>query len=242
MPHRKPKLNSRNRFWRESQPQTACKPQKWKRQRGQPKRVLRFSPYAWAKLLFLRDLGPTEVGGFGITRADDLLFVEDIRLVQQVCTSVTVHFHDDAVADFFDEQIDLGRRPEQFARTWIHTHPADSAHPSGVDEETFDRVFGNCDWAVMAILARGGETYARLRFNVGPAGTLRIPVEVDFGESFPAADPDGWAREYEHHVKSGESEVVWEEELPWVEKDDEFELLATSVDENVTPDVEEQFL
>src|SRR4051812_35743192 len=38
---------------------------------------LRFSPTAWAKLLFLRDIGDTEVGGFGITPADDLLFVED---------------------------------------------------------------------------------------------------------------------------------------------------------------------
>ena len=27
--------------------------------------VLRFSPTAWAKLLFLRDAGDTEIGGFG---------------------------------------------------------------------------------------------------------------------------------------------------------------------------------
>ena len=39
---------------------------------------LRFSPTAWAKLLYLRDLGDTEVGGFGISAADDLLYVEDI--------------------------------------------------------------------------------------------------------------------------------------------------------------------
>ena len=39
--------------------------------------TLRFSPTAWAKLLFLRDLGDTEVGGFGISAADDLLYVED---------------------------------------------------------------------------------------------------------------------------------------------------------------------
>lgn len=71
--------------------------------------------------MFLRDIGPTEVGGFGITRADDLLFIEDIRLMGQVCTSVTVQFDDAAVADFFDEQIDEGRRPEQFARVWVHT-------------------------------------------------------------------------------------------------------------------------
>ena len=36
---------------------------------------LRFTPTAWAKLLFLRDYGDTEVGGFGIAASDDLLLV-----------------------------------------------------------------------------------------------------------------------------------------------------------------------
>ncbi|HEV3300643.1 MAG TPA: hypothetical protein VG055_13430 [Planctomycetaceae bacterium] len=99
--------------------------------------------------MFLRDRGPTEVGGFGIAPAVDLLFVEDIRLVQQTCTSISVAFDDASVAEFFDEQIDAGRRPEQFGRIWIHTHPGESAQPSHVDEETFRRAFGPCDWAVM---------------------------------------------------------------------------------------------
>src|SRR5262245_8509285 len=42
--------------------------------------VLRFSPTAWAKLVFLRDTGDSEIGGFGISRADDLLLVEDLSL------------------------------------------------------------------------------------------------------------------------------------------------------------------
>ena len=71
-------------------------------------------------------------------------------------------------ADKHDEQVDQGRNPERFARLWIHTHPANCAEPSPVDEETFARVFGSCTWAVMAILAKGGQTYARLRFGVGP--------------------------------------------------------------------------
>jgi hypothetical protein len=63
----------------------------------------------------VRDRGPTEVGGFGIAPADDLLYVEDIQLVRQSCTMVSVAFDDMAVAEFFDVQIDAGRRPEQFA-------------------------------------------------------------------------------------------------------------------------------
>ena len=84
---------------------------------------LRLTPYAWAKLLHLRDLGETEVGGFGISAADDLLLVEDVCSVRQQCTPVTVKFDDEAVADYFDRQVDQGLTPEQFGRIWIHTHP-----------------------------------------------------------------------------------------------------------------------
>jgi proteasome lid subunit RPN8/RPN11 len=162
---------------------------------------LRFSPAAWAKLLFLRDRGPTEVGGFGLTSPTGLLFVDDIQLVRQTCTSVSVVFEDAAVAEFFDEQIDVGRRPDQFARIWIHTHPGESAQPSFVDEETFGRVFGPCDWVVMFILAHGGATYCRLGFRAGPGGAFEIPVQVDFHGTFSGSDFEAWTREYEAAVR-----------------------------------------
>src|SRR5688572_7481940 len=73
---------------------------------------LRLTPYAWAKLLNLRDLGSTEVGGFGISAADDLLLIEDLCLVKQLCSALTVRFDDEAVADYFDQQVDLGLQPE----------------------------------------------------------------------------------------------------------------------------------
>jgi proteasome lid subunit RPN8/RPN11 len=133
-----------------------------------------------------------------------LLYVEDIRLVQQTCTSISVAFDDSAVAEFFDDQIDAGRRPEQFGRIWIHTHPGDSAHPSHVDEDTFGRVFGPCDWAVMFIIARGGETYCRVRFRAGPGGAFEIPVRVDFETNFAGSDFDAWAGEYDVTVRKAE--------------------------------------
>ena len=165
--------------------------------------MLRFTPYAWAKLLFLRDLGDTEIGAFGITSADDLLLVEDVCLVRQQCTAVSVMFDDEAVADFFDEQVDHGRRPEQFGRIWLHTHPCNSAQPSSTDEETFARCFGRADWTVMFILARGGQTYARLRFNVGPGGDLEIRNDVDFALPFAASQREAWTEEYEDNVGLG---------------------------------------
>ncbi len=173
--------------------------------------ALRFSPTAWAKLVFLRDYGETEVGGFGIAPSDDLLFIEDVQLVNQKCNCVHVSFDDESVADFFDTQVDSRRRPEQFARIWLHTHPADCARPSSTDEETFARVFGKCEWAVMAILAREGQTFARLQFNVGPGGSMEIPVDVDYRRPFIGSDLDAWEREYVANVQPEPTMLRWHE-------------------------------
>ena len=152
--------------------------------------TLRFSPTAWAKLLYLRDLGDTEVGGFGVAAEHDLLCVEDVVLVKQNCTPVSVRFDDDSVADYFDAQADAGRQPERAARIWLHTHPGRCPLPSDTDEDTFARVFGECDWAVMFIIAAYGQTYARLAFHSGPGGSLEIPVEVGFRPPFAASDAE----------------------------------------------------
>jgi proteasome lid subunit RPN8/RPN11 len=161
---------------------------------------LRFTPSTWAKLLFLRDCGDTEVGGFGIAPIDDLLLVEDIQLVHQRTSWAHVEFDDESVADHFDRNVEAGRQPEQFARIWIHTHPGDCPEPSLTDEETFCRVFGRSEWAMMFILARGGDTYARLRFNVGPGGEVLVPATVDFSTTFSASETDEWEQEYAANV------------------------------------------
>jgi hypothetical protein len=171
--------------------------------------VLRFTPAAWAKLLFFCRYGPTEIGGFGITSGEDLLLVQEFQSVHQIVSPVSVAFDDTSVADYFEDQVDKQRRPEQFARIWCHTHPGNSATPSLLDEQTFARVFGSCDWAVMFILARGGNTYARLRFNRGPGGSMVIPVQVDYSASFEAADHPGWELEYLEHVHP-EPEILWD--------------------------------
>src|ERR1051325_739952 len=181
----------------------------------QPRRpTLRFSPTAWAKLLHLRDCGPTEVGGFGISAAGDLFYIEDVRLVRQTCHAVSVAFADPAVADFFDEQVDQGLRPERFARLWLHTHPGDCPKPSWVDEETFGRVFTATDWAVMFILARGGRSYARLRFGVGPGGEMRIPIAVDYGRPFSAPDFANWEEEFLANVQDEETLAFGPPDVP----------------------------
>jgi proteasome lid subunit RPN8/RPN11 len=195
---------------------------------------LRFSPTAWAKLLFLRDYGRTEIGGFGISSLDDLLRIEDVQLVRQNCSAIAVEFDDTDVARFFDEQVDAGRTPAEFGRIWIHTHPGDSAQPSLTDEETFSRVFGATDWAVMLILARGGECYCRLRFNAGPTGEILLPVDVDYQPAFGGSDPAAWEQDYLQHVtprpvlppfvRAGAGGAKEFDDFPWpgASDDDEF--------------------
>lgn len=164
--------------------------------------MLRLSPTAWAKLLYLRDLGDTEIGAFGISAADDLLYVENIELVRQTCDVASVAFDDNSVADFFDRQVDAGRRPEQVGRIWAHTHPGSCPNPSATDEGTFARVFGRTEWAVIFITARGGQTYARMQFHVGPGGSLLLPVEVDYRRPFAGSDHAGWQAEYLANVQA----------------------------------------
>lgn len=191
--------------------------------------VLRLSPSAWAKLLFFRDARNTEIGGFGITPPEDLLYIEDFVTVRQEVTSVSVAFDDMAVADFFETQVDLGRKPEQFARIWIHTHPGNCPVPSGTDEATFQRVFGPCDWSLMAIVAQDGTTYARIRFNVGPGGQMVVPVEIDYSKPFPAAHPEAWLEEYRANIHCHEWFIIKEPSEP----------LATSLENWPEDDLEE---
>lgn len=158
--------------------------------------VLKFSPTAWAKLLYFRDKSDNEVGGFGITEPDDLLCVRDFITVKQKVTPVSVRFDDEAVADFFENQVDLGRKPEQFARIWLHSHPGDSPEPSIIDEETFERVFGGCQWAVLFVVAQNDNAYAKLSFNVGPGGHVLIPATVDYSHEFGPSNHKEWDAEY----------------------------------------------
>jgi len=171
--------------------------------------VLVFSPLAWLKLQFFCHAGCTEVGGFGISSEHDPLYVRDFLTVKQVTTEVSVEFDDAAVADHFDAAADAGITPARCGRIWCHTHPGDSPQPSTVDEETFGRVFGSCDWSVMFILSRACRTYARLGFSAGPGGAVEMEVKVDW-ESWPrevagrardlAALARSWAEEFVRNV------------------------------------------
>lgn len=161
-------------------------------QRRRPRRYLTFSPLAWLKLQFFCHAGDTEIGGFGISAQNNHLYVEDFVTLKQETSAYSVYFDDTAVADHFDRWVDAGYPPYRFSRLWLHTHPGNSALPSSTDEETFRRVFGENDWAVMGILSRAGHTYARIGLSAGPGSQERLRWRVDWRAWAQLAGQTGW--------------------------------------------------
>jgi len=179
------------------------------------------SPKAFLKLKFMCLIGPTEVGGFGVTALDcfkgnsGTIYIDDFQLPQQENTAVFCKFTPEGIQDLgADLFMERGLQPSQYMRIWIHTHPGYSPHPSGPDEETFATTFGskshNCPpWAVMLIMAKDGSYYAKLRANPddGPTVEEEIDVREDWSK-YPAyvADPANtadqalWAEEYKSKV------------------------------------------
>jgi len=161
---------------------------------------LRFTPYAWAKLIFMRDQGSTEVAGYGVSSIEDPLLVTDFMLVKQESSAATFDFDDEGLADYVDDMIDLDFQPAEFLRIWIHTHPGNSASPSSTDETTFAEKFSDSDWAIMFILAKGGETTTVLKYKQ-PQCRINIPNSVDFNEEFGESRKEEWKEEYKLCVK-----------------------------------------
>ncbi|KKN65992.1 hypothetical protein LCGC14_0475840 [marine sediment metagenome] len=161
---------------------------------------LRFSQLCWMKLTHLRDKTQNEIGFFGITDKDDLLLVKDVVVVKQEVSQASANFDDNGVADYFDDCVDKGLKPEQFGRIWIHTHPTFGPSPSSIDEDTFARVFGKCHWSVMCIVAGDGTSYARLQYNIGPKSKTIISVKVLTEMHIPDEYRKLWGAEYDEKV------------------------------------------
>ncbi|MDP6494752.1 MAG: hypothetical protein QGI09_04910 [Dehalococcoidia bacterium] len=162
---------------------------------------LRFTPYAWAKLRWCCHNSSDECGGFGITpNFPDL--VEDFVMLKQDVTPVTVEFEDTAVAGFLEDMVERGLQPHQCMRVWIHTHPNMNPTPSSVDEETFERVFGDCDYAIMFILSTKDTCYCRIQTNVGISTEQKIEAAVDYSTSFGPSNEEAWEKEFDEAVSS----------------------------------------
>jgi len=158
--------------------------------------TLRFTPYAYAKLLWMRDRGDTEVAGYCVTGTEDPLLVTDFVLIKQECTSVTFDLDPEDGVEHTERMMDQGLSPWACNNILAHTHPGNCPNPSSVDEKNFVSAFSHPDWAIMFIIANGGETYCRLKINIGPGVTKQLGVEIDWGTPFAGTNIKSWEAEY----------------------------------------------
>lgn len=163
--------------------------------------TLKFTPYAWSKLLWMRDRGPTEVAGYGVTGTENPLLVTDFILIKQECTAVTFDLDPEDGVEYAEKMTDRGIPPWACQNILIHTHPGDSPSPSGVDEINFAKAFTHPHWAIMFIIAEGGKCSCRLKINVGPGITKELNVSVDWSKPFEGADFEQWDVEYMSKVE-----------------------------------------
>lgn len=127
-------------------------------------KIVTFSPEAWEQLEWMCRKADTEIGFFGVADdPKDLFHITRLMMPKQECTSVTVAFDDDDINTKCCALYEEGLEPNQVLRHWIHTHPGNSATPSGTDWETLKDRFGDVDWCTMLILAKGGDFSAHLR-------------------------------------------------------------------------------
>jgi len=162
--------------------------------------MLRFSPYAWAKLIWMRDRGNTEVAGYCVTGTSDPLLITDFCLVKQECTGCSFDLDPDDGAEYMERKMDEGLMPWQYSNILAHTHPGNSPSPSPCDETNFRKAFAHPNWAIMFILANGGDVYCRLKVNVGPGVIKEMDVYVDWNQPFSGSSVVEWEKEYKEKV------------------------------------------
>ncbi len=155
------------------------------------------------KLKYWIDMSDGEFGGMGVcANPDDLKSITDFCLIPQKAGWGHNDFDDGAMADYFVRMAKKGLQPKQFARIWFHTHPGNSSYPpspSGDDDNTFVKAFGQCDWAAMLILNKG---YASILEIQGGKGTIQYWEAVfKFWEKPLPKKQQGWKDEFDLCVR-----------------------------------------
>lgn len=169
---------------------------------------LRFSPYAWAKYHWLLKRTSNEVAAFAISSRQDITYIDDIRLLKQEVSGAYAEFDQDDMSRYLDDMVDEGYQPLECMRIWLHTHPGNSASPSSTDEKTFEDAFGQADWAVMCILAKGGDIKAKACLTAANGQfyhSFPIPVSVDCTGEFNGVskeDAERWEEEFVKYVNT----------------------------------------
>jgi len=211
---------------------------------------IKITPAVYWHLQWLCRRTPCEVSAMGILSAQgEEIKIVDLVVVRQEVSPVHVNLDMNWWADYQVKLYEEGIEPWQ-GSCWLHTHPEGLDGPSRTDEETMEQSFGGWNFAMMLILTKDGQFYARVDFDhefpTGAKGRLGLEGQVRIAwEEVPERPVDQslleqWEREFKERVGENRSsvqvgpqvvETVWdeigssageEEGLPWFEDDELF--------------------
>lgn len=155
-----------------------------------PAPQLTFTGYAWFKAKALCAIAKGEVSFYGRTSLEDPFLVEDLWIPKQEAGSASYETDGMDEALYMGEMVDKGYPPENTIAIWCHTHPGNSASPSGTDWDTFEERFEKAQFeGVMFILAKQGDMSAHLSANInGELAAVTMQCMVRWGEGTLAED------------------------------------------------------
>lgn len=166
------------------------------------------SVYAYLKWQYMCYSTPLEVSAYGFSRGTksfaDLLYIEDLIILRQECSTCFTNIDSDAILEYYDKLADKDIPLQQGTRVWFHTHPQMSAQPSSTDTDTFAETFDNPDWSIMAILSQTNDMTARLKLTTEFAALEEdIDIKIDWS-SYKRDLPKvaQFAAEWEEDIKT----------------------------------------
>lgn len=170
----------------------------------------KFTPYAYQKVIYLRDLGDTEVSFFCVVDENEPNVICDVQLVKQVGSVATTDMDGAGLTEYLSRMDDQGFSPGHCFRVWLHTHPGDSPEPSGTDWTQYEKLKTTYEypWFAMLIISRTGKKFGRMFFSQGPGGESEVKWDVDWGYPGEEVIFEDWDEEYKTYVEVSKPKIV----------------------------------
>lgn len=168
------------------------------------------SAAAIRKMQYWLNIAAGEFAGFGICgNIKNPLRITDFVLLDQRTGGTYADLDDLAIGLYYNDMADKGMEVVQYGRIWFHTHPfgGDQPTPSGPDDATFGRAFGDCDWSVMLVFSNNAMLpYAEIQVPSKAAILQRrilskYELDIDIEPNLTHAEAIQWGAEFDLHIK-----------------------------------------
>lgn len=158
------------------------------------------SPKIWGELMYItRKASPDEVSGVAeIEIVEDMMFVTEIHLIKQACSSGSTVFDPPEFAKFLS-----GHKHPERLKLWWHTHGGGGVFWSPTDTGTIRTLRGIADWLVSLVLNSNGEYLSRLDMAT-PVGLPPIKLVVKMDEKLSFEVKEKWDKEIQEKMFSDE--------------------------------------